>query len=190
MQNDEPSRLNPAGPAHAVAASSLSARLFKIGIGVTLMLAGLAVTALLFIPWHRSKETHTWTETPCVITESYAREAQSGDFSQTSHRVYLRYRYEVDGREFTGARWRRIAFAGEEDEGVSRKTPHAAQAKELLEKYPEGRATTCLVNPAAPGDAVLEHQTTASIYTLWWPMLFAVGGAGMVWSVLRRKDRP
>jgi hypothetical protein len=165
-----------------------SARFFKLGVGVFLMLTGLTVTALLFIPWQRAKETRAWSETPCVITESYSKEAQSGDLANTTHRVFLRYRYEFGGREFTGTRWRRVVYAGEEDDELSRKTPHSSEAEKLLEAYPVGKATTCWVNPAAPDEAVLEHQSGAAIYTLWWPMLFAVGGAGMVWSVLRRKS--
>ena len=164
---------------------TLSARIFKLGIGLLLVLSGLAVTALMFIPYRRAKETLTWTETPCVITESYGQETQSGDLTDTTHRVFLRYNYTAGGQEYAGTRWRRIAFAGEEDNTVSRKTPHPAEAQKLLEKYPVGLQTVCYVNPAAPAEAILEHQSTAAIYTLWWPLLFAVGGGGIVWSALR-----
>jgi hypothetical protein len=181
-------RQDRTGNAPDSAVPSGSARLLKIGLGASLMAAGLAVTVLLFIPWRRAKETHAWTKTPCVIVESYAREVQSGDLTHTTHRVFLRYRYSLGGKEYTGTKWRRITYAGEEDESLSRKTPHASEAEKLVEKYPAGTATVCWVNPGAPEEAVLEHQTTAAIYTLWWPMLFAVGGAGIVWSALRRKS--
>lgn len=195
MMNEEPqrsadsrSRQDSAGNPPDNAVPTVSARLLKIVLGMSLMAAGLAVTVLLFIPWRRAKETHAWTETPCVIVESYTREVQSGDLAHTTHRVFLRYRYAFGGKEHTGTKWRRITYAGEEDEGLSRKTPHASEAVKLVDKYPAGAAATCWVNPAAPHEAVLEHQTTASIYTLWWPMLFAVGGAGIVWSAVRRKS--
>ncbi len=169
-------------------AATTSARLFKLGIGLFLVVSGLAVTALLFIPWRRARETHQWTETPCVIEESYSREVQSGDLANTTHRVFIRYRYDFGGTGYAGTKWRRIVYAGEEDENLSRKTPHASEAKALVEKYPAGRTTTCWVNPSSPTEAVLEHQSTASIYTLWWPMLFAVGGAGIAWSAFRTRN--
>jgi len=181
-------RQDRATPVPEPAVSTASARLFKIGLGATLMISGLAVTALLFIPWRRAKETHAWTETPCVVTESFSREVQSGDLAHTTHRVFLRYRYSFGGKEYTGTKWRRITYAGEGDDALSRKTPHASEAEKLVEKYPAGTAAVCWVNPSAPEEAVLEHQTTAAIYTLWWPMLFAVGGAGIVWSAVRRKS--
>ena len=170
----------------AMTSPSLSARLFKIGVGLTLVLTGLAVTALLFIPYTRAKETRSWTETPCRITESRIEEAHSGDLADLTYRVYIRFHYQAGGRDFDGSRVQRRTFAGEEDDLLSLKTPHASKAKDLVAKYPSGTDTKCWVNPADPADAVLEHQSTAAIYTLWWPMLFAVGGAGILWSAVRR----
>lgn len=166
---------------------SRAARLFKIGIGLFLMISGLAVTAMLFIPYRKAMETRAWTETPCEILESYRKEAKESEFSQPVQRVFIKYRYTVSGKEHTGTRWRRVAFSGNLDKDVAKKTPHIADADQLVAKYPAGLATTCWVNPAAPDEAVLEHYTKAAIYTLWWPMLFAVGGGGIVWSALRRR---
>lgn len=167
---------------------TLPARLFKIGVGLTLVITGLAVTALLFIPYQRGKETRAWTETPCVITESTEKEAYSGDLADLTYRVYVSYRYTIAGQEYTGTRVQRRTFAGEDDDHLALKTPHASKAHDLVKKYPAKLATQCWVNPADPSDAVLEHQSTAAIYTLWWPMLFAVGGAGILWSALRRNN--
>jgi len=165
---------------------TLSARLFKFGIGLTLVITGLAVTALMFIPYHRGKETRSWPETPCVITESYEKEGSLGDLTSSSHRVFLRYRYTIGGQEYTSTHLQRRTFAGADDADLSFKTAGSAEAKKLLDKYPVNLKTTCWVNPADPADALLEHQSTAAIYTLWFPMLFAVGGAGIAWSALRR----
>lgn len=168
---------------------ALSARIIKLGIGIVLMASGLSVTALLFLPYRRAMETRSWRETPCVITESRVGEDQVSQFKEPVARVYLRYLYQVDGKEHTGTQWRRMKFYSAEDRDVSRKTPHFAEARELADKYPVGKATVCWVNPQDPSEAVLEHQTKAAIYSLWWPMLFAVGGAGIAWSALRRTPR-
>jgi hypothetical protein len=154
-----------------------------------LLLAGLAGAALLFIPYRRAMETRSWTETPCTITESRMDAPRQSDFAEPWTRVFLKYTYHFDGREFSGTRLRRVSFFGSEDDGVAKKTPHYEEAQKLLRQYPPGRVTVCWVNPAAPSEAVLEHQAKAAIYTIWWPLIFAAGGAGMVWSALRQSTR-
>jgi Protein of unknown function (DUF3592) len=161
--------------------------MLKAGIGLCLMLTGLGVTALLFVPYRRAMQTRAWTETPCTITASRMVQTPERENPSPPWRVFLEYRYSTAGREYTGHRWRRIAYYETADQLVSRKTPHRSEAEKLTEKYPPGLATVCYVDPAAPHEAVLEHQAKAAIYTLWWPMIFAVGGAGIFWSALRRR---
>lgn len=173
-----------------MSAPTVSAVIFKLCTGLFLMIAGLAGAALLFIPWRKAMETRAWTAMPCVIIESRIDEQRVSDFAEPVQRVFLKYRYTFAGNEYTGTRWRLGSFFSSEDKGVAKKTPHVAEAEKLAAKYPAGMATVCQVNPAAPDEAVLEHHTKAAIYTLWWPLLFAAGGGGMVWSVLRRKRKP
>lgn len=168
------------------APTTRGARILKACIGLFLMAAGLSVTALLFIPYRRAMETRQWTETPCVVTDSRMEQAEEAGNPNPPWRVYLDYRYTFAGREYTGHRWKRVSFYDAADHDVARKTPHRAEAQKLVDQYPPDLRTVCFVNPAAPADAVLEHQAKAAIYTLWWPMLFAVGGAGIAWSALRR----
>lgn len=170
-------------------APTLSARLFKLGTGLFLMAAGLGGTALLFIPYRKALLTRSWTETPCQVVKSYRDEQRMSDFAEPVQRVFIHYHYTFHGSAYTGTRLRLGAFFSQEDQEVAKKTPHPKEAQKLLEKYPEGLATVCWVNPAAPAEAVLEHHTKAAIYTLWWPLLFAAGGAGMAWSALRTARR-
>jgi hypothetical protein len=173
----------------SMSAPTVSAVAFKLGTGLFLMLAGLAGAALLFIPWRKAMETRAWAETPCVIIESRIDQQQVSDFAGPVHRVFLKYRYTRGGEEFTGTRWRLGSFFSSEDKDVAKKTPHFAEAEKLVARFPAGASTVCWVNPASPSEAVLEHHTKAAIYTIWWPLLFAAGGGGMVWSVLRRRSR-
>ena len=170
-----------------MSAPTLSARMIKLGTGLFLMAIGLAVTLLLFIPYRRAMETRSWTETPCIVLDSRIEEAWDGE---RVARVFLSYSYQFTGHDYTGTRLRRVSFYSPEDQTVAKKTPHFDEAEKLLEKYPAGTATTCWVNPSAPAEAVLEHHSKAAIYTLWWPMLFAVGGAGIAWSAVRRNPAP
>ena len=97
--------------------------------------------------------------------------------------------YRFNSSDYQGTRWRRVHFYEKADEFVSRKTPDREIAEELASKYPVGKMVSCYVNPLAPEEGVLEHQTKAAIYTLWWPMIFAIGGAGMIWSAWRGLSR-
>ena len=168
---------------------TVSALAFKFGTGLFLFVSGILVAALLFIPWRKAMTTRAWTRTPCRIVESRIDEQRESDFSGPVHRVFLRYRYTFDGNEFNGTRWRLGSFFSSEDKDVAKKTPHYEEAAKLAAKYPDGSSAECWVNPAAPSEAVLEHHTRAAIYTIWWPLLFAAGGAGMMWSVLRRRKQ-
>src|SRR6187431_997129 len=78
-------------PWNSMNAPSRAARFFKIGVGLFLMASGLAVTALLFIPYRKAMETRAWTETPCEILESYRQEEQQSEFSQPVQRVFIKY---------------------------------------------------------------------------------------------------
>jgi hypothetical protein len=42
------------------------------------------------------------------------------------------------------------------------------------------------VNPALPAEAVLEHASRAALYSIWFPLLFVVGGLGMLRGALKR----
>ncbi len=168
---------------------AVSARIIKLVMGLILMLSGLVTTALLFVPYRHALETRSWTETPCVITGSRMEEYRISDFAEPVARVFIKYGYTFDGKEYTGTRVKRVTFSANDDKDVSLRTSKFEDAAKVVAKYPPDTRTVCFVNPVVPSEAVLEHQTKAAIYTLWWPMLFAVGGGGIVWSAFR-KVRP
>jgi hypothetical protein len=47
--------------------------------------------------------------------------------------------------------------------------------------------TVCYVNPSDPTIAILKHGTRAALYSIWFPLLFVVGGLGIAWTAIRRK---
>jgi hypothetical protein len=65
-------------------------------------------------------------------------------------------------------------------------TQHLDKAREKQLNYPPGSAQTCFVNPALPAEAVLEHASRAALYSIWFPLLFVVGGLGMLRGALKR----
>lgn len=160
--------------------SSRPARIYLSAIGLFLVGLGLTFTWWLFQAGERAMITRHWTPVPCLILGSGIQEEQFSENSPVTWRTVLDYRYTWDGKVYHGAKLKRI-------EGP---TPHRERAVAAVAPFPAGTETTCYVNPARPEEAVLQHSTKAAFYTLWWPMLFAVGGAGMLWSTLRRRPGP
>lgn len=155
--------------------STRAARLYLGAIGGFLVVLGLSFTWWLWQAGERAMITRHWTATPCLVLASGIREEQFSENSPVSWRPELEFRYTFGGRVFHGAKVRRI-------EGPS---PHKEKAEATASRFPAGLETVCWVNPANPEEAVLEHSTKAAFYTLWWPLLFTVGGAGMLWPALR-----
>ncbi len=164
--------------------STHGAQLLKAMVGAALLIIGTIATILLYRAGQRAMETRSWTPTPCQIID--ARLEEAGDRMTADYRVYLTYRYTTAGADHTGTKWRRITYQGPRADAISRKTSRREEADALLAQYPPGTNAQCHVNPNKPTEAVLEHQTKAPFYTLWWPALFAIGGAGMIRSALRR----
>jgi hypothetical protein len=90
-----------------------------------------------------------------------------------------------------GYEWKGEAKTGELI--VARGNPWAkerARAERQLENFPEGLKTMAFVNPAQPDFAVLKPDTKAAGYSIWFPLLFVVGGLGIVVRAIVRRARP
>jgi hypothetical protein len=89
----------------------------------------------------------------------------------------VRYSFTLDGRALTGTHIRRVDSASQ----------HEDVARKKLEGYPVGAEITCYVNPQKPEQSVLKHDTRAALYSIWFPILFVVGGLGMAWNALTKR---
>ena len=158
-----------------------SARLLKTALGVGLIIPGAAFTIFLWVSYVRAQETRRWTPTPCLILSSRVISEHPSPSSPIAHRASIRYRYTVNSVTFEGNHIHR--------EGADGPTSDRAKAEAVCAKYPPFHESTCFVNPAKPGSAVLEHATKAGLYTIWFPLVFVTGGAGMVWSAWRTKQQ-
>lgn len=156
--------------------TSLPARWYLGSVGTFLIALGLAFTWWLWGAGERSMITRHWTPVPCVILVSGVKETQYSENDPKKWQPDLEYRYTFEGQVYHGTKVKRI-------EGPS---PHRAKVVTAVAAFPAGKETQCFVNPQNPSEAVLEHATKAAFYTLWWPLLFAAGGAGMLRAALRR----
>lgn len=156
--------------------NSSSGRLWLVAMGLFLALAGAVFTWVLWKSWQRAEETRRWTPVPAVIMASSIHSSRPTPNANLEYRVNLRYRYTWEGHEMIGDHLKRLDSP----------TVHEARALEKVTEYPVGRKVTCYVNPADPTQAILRHDTRAALYSIWFPLLFVVGGLGMARAALRK----
>lgn len=145
------------------------------GMGVALALAGALFTALLWTSYQRAAATRSWTETPCTILSSQVLPERATPNSPTRFRVAVKYAYTLGGQNHESTRIRRVDGS----------TGDEAKAQRTRQQYAVGSKTRCWVNPADPAFAILQHDTRAALYSIWFPLLFFFGGLKMTWAALR-----
>lgn len=153
--------------------ASVGARVLLTGFASVLVITGAFATWMLWHAYQRASEKYQWTPTPCTILKSEIREQKENLNAPTEWLPVVEYTYLIDNESYRGNKIRIV-------DGPSK---DKAQAEEVLAKYRPGQSGTCFVNPAHPEQALLQLETKASIYTLWFPLLFVVGGIGMILHV-------
>jgi hypothetical protein len=146
-------------------------------LGLCLALVGAVFTGVLWQAWQRAEATRRWIATPAKVLSSQVRPEQASPNSPMKYRVIVRYEYAVQGKTFVSERIKRSEGAkGDRDD-----------AESLREEFTPSQTITCFVNPADLKFAILRHDTRAPLYTIWFPLLFVVGGLRMAWGALRRR---
>jgi hypothetical protein len=157
--------------------SAKAGRLWLAALGMSLALAGMLFTWVLWTAWQRAEETRRWTPTPCLIVSSRLEKERPTPHSNHAFKAQVKYSYTFDGKAKTGTRIKRVDIASQ----------HEDVARKKIEPYPVGTETTCFVNPAQPDFAVLKHDTRAALYSMWFPLLFVFGGLRMTWGAAVNK---
>jgi hypothetical protein len=157
---------------------SLPARWFLGSVGLFLVALGLSFTWWLWQAGERAMITRRWIPVPCTVLVSGIQRTQFSENDPDKWVPALEYRYLFEGKAFLGTKVRRI-------EGPS---PHLDKVQAIVARYPAGKEAQAMVNPENPAEAVLEHSTKAAFYTLWWPLLFAAGGAGMLRAAIKPRS--
>lgn len=155
---------------------------YLILIGLALALIGGIFVWLLGRSYLEARATRQWPTTEAMILQSGVEERKLGRDVATEYRQELLFGYVLQGKSYTGERFGRR----ENPWGKSR---DVAQAE--ADRYPVGSRFPVHVNPENPSQAVLEHDTQAAGYSIWFPALFVVGGLGIVVATmgkLRRKN--
>ena len=144
--------------------------LYLAFIGLFLALVGGAFVLILGRGYLRAKETEAWTEVPAVVLVSQVGQRSLGPTIPDEFTHELIYEYEIEGELFQGERLKR------------RKNPFFKKREKILpevERWKVGQRVVAFVNPEDPEEALLEHETKAPGYSIWFPALFLVGGLGV-----------
>lgn len=156
---------------------STGSRVYLTLIGLALAFAGATFSALMWRSYQRARTVAEWPQVPCIILKSEVEERRVDPNSTAERRFAVLFGYEWDGvpRESELLKLRGSMWTGKE-----------AVVRSLVERYPEGSRQQCRVNPADPAVAVLEPESKAPGYSLWFPLLFVVGGLGIVAGAWRK----
>ncbi len=119
---------------------------------------------------------YSWRATDCTILESAVLDEPVRSDGGHAFGFTVRYSYEIDGRTQTSTRF------STQDERFD----YVNDAERLAEKYRADTRSRCWVNPANPGESVLEGTSLWPAFFLLIPLVFVligVGGIVFVWRV-------
>lgn len=147
-------------------------------IGMSLVAVGGFFMWYLWAFYQKSSRMDQWVATPCVIERAVIDDSQLTQHYHTKYTLEIAYRYQFDGQPFVSTQFKRIPPEDSDKKKISA----------LVEAYPEGSQALCYVDPSDPSSAVLKKDTKASIYSIWFPGLFVLGGLGIIVSVLFKRE--
>ncbi len=139
-------------------------------MGVFLALLGGFFVSIMWVSSERARESRSWPEVECTILVSEIEDRLFTANSPVEYRHHLLFGYEWDGEAMTSERV-----------GL-RENPWSSKRDAVMERvalYPPGMVTRCRVNPADPSVAILEPDSMAPLYSIWFPGLFVLGGVVM-----------
>lgn len=141
-------------------------------------LMGMVFVVVILGEGLRQAAPWLWEETRCTILSSAVEE--TGD-DQNPYQPAVRYRYEVGGREFTGA----TLYRG------SAGTSSYDSARDDAAGYEPGDSAKCLHDPDNPAASVLERRLPWMFLVVFFPLIFVAIGGGGLWTIwLRTPNTP
>ena len=111
-----------------------------------------------------------------MILESRVDQRKIGSHVKTEYSFAVAYGYSYDGKAFTSERYslQGASWSSSEDRSQRR-----------VDEFPVGSSRSCYVDPESPSAAVLKMDSKAPGYSLWFPLIFIVGGIGMMIGAVR-----
>ena len=151
-------------------ASPNAGRIFLFVLGLLLAAIGGLFVWVMAASALRAKETRNWPQVPCVILVSEIEERLHDPQSPVEYRHHIVFGYEWEGERLTS------------DRASLRGNPWSSKRDVVIDRsagYTPGDNTLCYVNPADPAFAILEADSMAPLYSIWFPAFFVLGGLVM-----------
>ena len=132
--------------------------------GSLFLFAGLAVIVTqVAMPWLSARAAADWPRVPCTILSSEIEEHR-GD--STTYSVDIQYEYDIANQTHRSSQYDFSTMSR------SRKV-----CRKILARYPEGKQSTCFVDPDNSAIAVLDRTPMIAWQILFLGGIFAVVGA-------------
>lgn len=144
-----------------------SATIFLIILGLCISAIGGVFTFLMWKSYERAVDQRTWPQVEAVILASEMEQWRHDEFSPQEYRFNVLYGYEWEGEAKTSERF------GVRGNPSYNKSP---KIEKKLEEFPAGAKVMAYVNPEDPDYAILQPDSKAAGYSIWFPMLFFFGG--------------
>jgi hypothetical protein len=157
---------------------TLGARLFLAGLGLTLAVIGGLFVWLMARSYLRAREMRHWPEVQCTIISSELQERRHDSESPAEFRHGVSFGYNYQDQTFTSDR---LTLRG------SPWSSRRADVENRASKFTVGSTRICRVDPTNPDQAILELDSMAPGYSIWFPALFVVGGLGIAGRALIEK---
>ncbi len=159
---------------------------FLILLGLAIAAIGGFFTVLMWKSYGRAVEQRSWPQVEAVILSSAVEEWKHDDYSPQEYRLKILYGYEWMGEAKTGERY---DFRGNANYNKRDKI------EAMVKRLPAGSTATAYVNPKDPDFTILKLDSKAAGYSIWFPLLFVVGGLGVAIRALlkcfpAKKGRP
>ena len=147
-----------------------AATIFLVSLGLCISAAGGIFTFLMWQSYERAVDQNGWPQVEAVVLSSEVEEWLHDEFSPREYRLKILYGYEWEEEAKTGERY---GFRG--NPYYNKRNKVAA----LVEDFPTGKKIRIFINPENPDFTIIKPDSKAPGYSIWFPLLFVVGGLGI-----------
>ncbi len=149
---------------------TIAERFFLGLLGFTVTAIGAVFFYLMLHSYLRAAEQRDWPQVEGIILESELEEFQENDFSGLEFRPQILYGYEYLGQRKTGER---LSLRGTPSYNKRNKV------EAIVADFSAGKHVPIYIDPSEEDFAVLELDSKAAGYSIWFPGLFILGGIGI-----------
>ncbi len=158
---------------------NLAGRIWICFLGLCLIGAGTIFVNYLWGAYQRATLMDSWVESEAEVKVSKVADGGFDQRGLPKYRHELSYRYSFKGENYEGNQARRLPTESSELKKV----------KKYVDRYPAPSIRPVWINPTNPAQSVLKKDTKASLYSIWFPCLFVIGGVGMIANAIFRRPK-